>query len=124
MNILRYPSIVLLAFVIAGCATAGKYDWGNYDRSLYQYYKDPSISDKHMAELAAIIESAAKTNAKVAPGIHAEYGYFLLQRGRASEARKQFEMEKAAWPESSQFMTAMIGISDDRKTRQIVEKNK
>lgn len=124
MNILRLASMLALAFAITGCATPGKYQWGNYDSSLYQYYKDPSISAKHMTELSAIIESAAATNARVAPGIHAEYGYFLLQDGKAAEARKQFEMEKAVWPESSQFMTVMIDLADGKKTEQIAGQSK
>jgi hypothetical protein len=108
MNILRYPAVAALVVMMTACAVQPKYNWGNYDRSLYNYYKDSTKSAEHMAELATIVSGSETSGKKVAPGIHAEYGYLLLQKGQKTEAIGQFEKEKAKWPESAQFMDVMI----------------
>lgn len=108
MNALRFPPIAALALMMTACAVQPKYSWGNYDRSLYAYYKDSSKSAEHMAELGTIVTDSETSGKKVAPGIHAEYGYLLLQKGQKAEAIAQFEKEKAKWPESTQFMDVMI----------------
>jgi hypothetical protein len=116
MNVLRFPAVVTLAVMMTACAVQPKYSWGNYDRSLYSYYKDSSKSAEHMAELGTIVTEAEKSGKKVAPGIHAEYGYLLLQKGQKAEAIAQFNKEKAKWPESTQLMDVMIKSADSKVT--------
>lgn len=108
----RFMVALALPILITGCAApAAKYNWGNYNSSLYNYYKDTSKSAEYLAELESIIQSANDTQAKVAPGMHAEYGYLLMQQGKSVEAIAQFEQEKAKWPESGQLMDSMIKIA-------------
>jgi hypothetical protein len=104
----RLTSIVAIAISLTACAIPPKYSWGNYDRSLYNYYKDSTKLAEHLTELESLIADAEKTGNKVAPGIHAEYGYLLQEQGRKTEAISQFEKEKSKWPESAQFMNVMI----------------
>jgi hypothetical protein len=111
-----------VSIMLAGCAVPTKYTWGNYDRSLYGYYKDTTKSAEHMAELQSIVRSAEETRAKVAPGIHAEYGYFLMQQGKPNEAASQFEKEKAAWPESAQLMESMIKIASAQANKPVASR--
>jgi hypothetical protein len=82
----RLLGAVIASALVVGCAAPSKYSWGNYDRSLYSYYKDTTKSEEHLAELASIIEAAESNQAKVAPGLHAEYGYFLMQSGKSDQA--------------------------------------
>lgn len=114
MRATKLTSILLLAIGLTGCATKQpeKYTWGNYNLSLYSYYKDSNTTAKHLAELEAIVAKAERSNEKVAPGLHAELGYFLLQTGRPVDGRSEFEKEKATWPESTHLMNTMIGIAD------------
>ena len=110
------------SILLAGCAVPGKYTWGNYDRSLYTYYKDPTKTTEYLAAIEDIIQSAGKTQGKVPPGIYAEYGYFLMKAGKSTEAITQFEMEKVKWPESTQMMNAMIKIATTQPTKPLSSK--
>ena len=101
-----------LVGLMTACATTNlKYNWGRYDPSLYGYYKDPAKVGELSQALDAIIRSADTNHAKVPPGIYAEYGYLLLQRGKSQEAVAQFKQEQAHWPESKVFMDHMIQVA-------------
>lgn len=116
-------AISFISLLVTGCAAPSKYSWGNYDRSLYSYYKDTTKSAEHMAELQSIVDEAEKSQARIAPGIHAEYGYFLLQQGKSSEAVTQFEKEKVKWPESTQLMNSMIKIASAKSSKTLASKD-
>lgn len=120
---ISYFFVALAApILITGCTVPGKYAWGNYDRSLYNYYKNPTQSEEHLAELESIIQSTEKTQGRIAPGIYAEYGYFLMLKGKSNEAVAQFEKEKAKWPESTQLMNNMIRIANTQSTKPLASK--
>jgi len=112
---------VILFFVMAvgliGCATPPMYHWGNYEHSLYQYYKHPEDESKIAESLATIIKDG-EVDGRVPPGIYAEYGYFLLSSGHSGEAITYFKKEKKIWPESSMLMDKMIGSAkhSDKKS--------
>ena len=99
--------IMLMAFGALGCAPSTKYHWGNYENSLYRYYKNPSQVEEMAEALAKIIEKGEQ-DGKVPPGLYAEYGYFLFITGNTKEAVTYFEKEKNIWPESSVLMDKMI----------------
>src|ERR1700739_2447333 len=102
-------TLVAATLLVTACATNHqKYAWGNYDHSLYVYYKDPAKAAALAQSLQATISAAEKTNAVVGPGIYAEYGYLLLQQGNATAAIDAFRKEATHWPESKVFMDHMI----------------
>ncbi|MES2830633.1 MAG: DUF4810 domain-containing protein [Pseudomonadota bacterium] len=107
---------VSFLLLLSGCATPAKYNWGNYDRSLYSYYKDPTKSQEHMVEILNIIRDSEKTRGRVAPGIHAEYGYLLMQANEVDGAVTQFMLEKEKWPESAYLMDSMLKIAKNVKS--------
>ncbi len=104
-------SCVLL--LTAGCVPATHYTWNNYDDKLYQHYKNPVESELFIEHLKGIIEQGEKTN-KVPPGIYAEYGYTLYEKGGFQEAANNFKLERDKWPESKVLMTKMIQIAEKR----------
>ena len=123
---MRIASVVAAALSVAflsGCVAPGKYNWGNYDGSLYGYYKDPTRLEMHVAEMENIIRASEQTHTKVAPGIHAEYGYFLMQSGKSSLAVAQFEKEKTNWPESTQLMSSMIRLAQAQSDKPLAAKD-
>ena len=123
---MRIASIMAAALSVAflsGCVAPGKYNWGNYDGSLYGYYKDPTRLEMHVAEMENIIRASEQTHTKVAPGIHAEYGYFLMQSGKSSLAVAQFEKEKTNWPESTQLMSSMIRLAQAQSNKPLAAKD-
>jgi hypothetical protein len=106
------PAIGVLC-VLAGCVTSNQqtYDWGKYDPSLYDYYKDPTKVGELNASLGAIVKAADTNKALVPPGIYAEYGYLQLQQGNNAQAIDLFKQEEARWPEAKVFMDRMIKVA-------------
>ncbi|MBC7413779.1 MAG: DUF4810 domain-containing protein [Herminiimonas sp.] len=122
MQIQKLIFAFALPLFLAACVAAPKYTWGNYDRSLYNYYKDTSNSASHVAELEKIIQTAEQTKGRVPPGIHAEYGYFLLRSAKGAEAVTQFENEKRLWPESTLLMNIMIKSAQATPVKPVASK--
>lgn len=113
---LRAVLLPAAALLSACAAQPAKYNWGTYERSLYSYYKAPAqVTDLNQA-LNAIVNDNAKTARPVPPGIWAEYGYLLLQEGKAPEAVAAFQREETAWPESKSFMDKMIQVASSSAT--------
>jgi hypothetical protein len=101
-----------LVFLVVGCRTQSqRYDWGSYDPSLYDYYKNPTKVAELYESLAAIIEEASTNHATVPPGIYAEYGYLQMQQGKNQAAIDLFKQEETRWPESKVFMDRMIKVA-------------
>jgi hypothetical protein len=114
---------LVMAFGGWGCGTTTMYYWGDYEDSLYNYYKNPAEVEELTETLAVIIEKG-KPDGRVPPGIYAEYGYLLLISGNTGEAIVYFKKERSTWPESCKFMDRMIAItkaSDDKKATQDAE---
>ena len=59
---------------------------------------------------------AASAHGQTPPGIRAEYGYLLLQQGKAPEAVAEFQSEEKTWPESKVFMDHMIKVASSDQT--------
>lgn len=114
---MRVSSVLCLGVLLAltGCVTTApaKYSWGNYENSLYSYYKDSTKSGDYEAELVSVISDSEATAKPVAPGLYAEYGFLLLQEGKSKDAIAQFEKEKAKWPESTYLMNNLIRIASN-----------
>lgn len=114
---MRASSVLCLGVLLAltGCVTTApaKYSWGNYENSLYSYYKDSTKSGDYEAELVSVISDSEATAKPVAPGLYAEYGFLLLQEGKSKDAITQFEKEKAKWPESTYLMNNLIRIASN-----------
>ena len=105
-------ALACLTVALCGCVTNHyTYDWGDYDPSMYAYYKNPAKVGQFSDSLAAIIKAGDAQGVKVPPGIYAEYGYLKLQQGKNSEAVGLFEQEEQHWPESKVFMERMIKVA-------------
>ena len=110
---MKYPVAFLLlaAMLLAGCQTARPlYYWGNYEETLCQSYRKPDKAGA--AEWAAHLEQdltkAAAKNLQPNPGLHAQLGFAYYQLGRTDAAEKEFEAEKALFPESAVFIDRML----------------
>lgn len=113
---MKTKRLILLAgafMVLTGCAMQ-KYYWGDYEKSLYKYYKNPGDLDDLAENLADTIEHGEEKN-KVPPGIYAEYGYVLLIQGKAKEAILYFDKEKEHWPESTHLMNIMLRTANSKQ---------
>ena len=105
MRILKvYP--LFFSFLLIGCAHDGLYDWGDYENSLYQRYieNDADLAEAYSRQSL----DRAISNNRVPPGLYADYGFMLYQRGNKNAAIEFFEKEKALFPESSALMSTLI----------------
>jgi hypothetical protein len=105
----RLLTLLLVLSSLSACVPPTMYEWGRYEDSLYAYYRDTDQMGLYMEALGEVIEGAAKT--RIGPGLHAEYGFLLFERGRTAEAIRQFEREKEKWPESERFMDVLIRLA-------------
>ncbi len=108
---MRYRSIALAALaLLSGCAagTSGLYDWGDYEDALQAQF----LAHDPAAALAAYQETfvALQQNgdARVPPGLFADYGFLLYLRGDYAGARVSFAREKQLFPESAALMDRLI----------------
>lgn len=114
-----YKGMVLLVFcVLPACGGQSTlYHWGEYEDSLYLRATD--TSEKAQAEalrmLQATINEAEENNARLAPGVYADYGYLLFKQGRTDEALTNFKKEAALYPESKYFMDSVISRIQDKE---------
>ena len=105
---------IIMLLCLVGCAPNTYYSWNGYDEKLHNYYKTPAESDQFISALYEII-SAAGPDERIPPGIYAEYGYQLLERGQFDNAVIWFNKEKDTWSESDFFMNKMIYIAKNRQ---------
>ncbi len=104
---LRYYFVMAVILVLTGCGPQTKYAWNGYDQKLYDHYKNPTESEQFIEILKEVIvygESAGK----VPPGMYAEYGYLLYEKGNFTEAILYFKKEQDKWSESKVLMAKMI----------------
>lgn len=95
----------------SGCQTARSlYYWGNYEGTLYTSYANPGKMppEEQILKLQEDITKAVAAGLPAHPGLHAQLGYLYLQGGNADAARKEFETEKALYPESAVLMDRFL----------------
>lgn len=103
---------VLVVCVLPACAQPARhlYHWGQYENNLYLRATD--TSEQAQAEalrmLEATINEAEENNARLAPGVYADYGYLLFKQGREQEALLHFNKEAGLYPEAKYFMDSII----------------
>lgn len=100
--------IVISATIMSGCAATPLYQWGAYEQSLYNSYKDPTKLQTLRIGLEREILSVEKSGQRVAPGLYAELGTLYLQMGDSPKALAMYQREHDTWPESRGLMRAMI----------------
>lgn len=102
-----FSSALTIIVSIGGCAVNDRYHWGNYESSLFDYYKHPENAEKFAIALEKTIRKG-EAKGKVPPGLYAELGYMKYQSGEYGLAIELFKKEKGLWPDSSALMDAMI----------------
>ncbi len=98
-------------FMLTSCMTSTSlYDWKNYETTSYLYYKKqtPEATEQLMKTYEAMINKPNGSRKTIAPGICAEYGYFLLQNGKKAEGVAMLKKERELYPESKVFMDRLI----------------
>ncbi len=98
-------------FWLAGCAPQPTlYHWGDYEDQVYDYLRSPEGGDltAQIQVLEADVEKAKAQNKPLPPGFRAHLGMLYYARGKVDQAVEQFQLEKAAFPESTPFMDRLL----------------
>ena len=104
--------LFLLVMCMSGCAQT-RYTWNNYDQKLYDHYKNPADPARFIQDLKEVV-TAAEESGKIPPGLYAEYGYALYEKGDLAEAMVYFTKEQKKWPESNLLMSKMMKLASKR----------
>lgn len=117
MTINRLARILIPSVIFfGGCAAPSMYQWGAYDRLLYDSYKYADKVDALRQGLEAQVTASELAKRRVAPGLYAEIGTLFLQAGDTKKAVAFYAREKDAWPESVPLMDALIQNVDKRSS--------
>ncbi|WP_111642137.1 DUF4810 domain-containing protein [Marinimicrobium alkaliphilum] len=101
--------LVAIAALLAACsATQTLYSWGPYEETLFIHYHEPGLREDALTKYIAFIDSGSVIEPKLAPGLYAEAGTFMLERGDIESALKFYRLEYEAWPESRPMLSALI----------------
>ncbi|MCC5856481.1 MAG: DUF4810 domain-containing protein [Idiomarina sp.] len=102
--------IVAAASVLAACETTpsqARY-WTMYEEGLVRYYEDPAASAFFYDRLVRAIQEAEANNIQVPPGLYADLGTLWFEQQNYVEAKRWYQKEYEAWPESRPLMSTLI----------------
>lgn len=104
--------IALLMCILATSCSVQKplYNWKGYDDAVYAYTK--ANNEKSVENLINIYERLIKksggTRQVPPPGIYADYGYLLIQKGQTAKGKELLIKETELYPESKPFVDRII----------------
>ncbi len=114
-------SIAMLAAllpILPACSSTAPgplYHWGGYQRQLYEYLRgDETTPTEQLTALQAGADRARAAGAALPPGFRAQLALLYLQVGRDEDARRMIDAERAAFPESAQYMDFVLRSTGQR----------
>jgi len=106
-HVQRLIAAALALGILTECAPRTNFSWGNYEDTLYVYYKNPSAREAYRKALTDAIDRGRKQN-NVAPGLLAELGYLYFEDGKIADAKTLFDEEMQRFPESRPFLIRIM----------------
>jgi len=100
-----------VSLLLGGCASSKQlYYWGHYEQNIYDMYTAPdkATAEAQVEEMEADFERARSAGKPLHPGFQAHLGFLYFQLGKFDLARRSFESEKVAFPESTVLMDRFI----------------
>jgi hypothetical protein len=99
----------LALLFLCSCAPKALYNWNGYDNAVYNYTK--TNDEKSLQDLFKVYDELIKNTGssnKPAPGICADYGYLLIQKGEVEKGKKLIKQEIVYYPESAVFLERIL----------------
>lgn len=109
---MRHGAALCLALLLSGCASPPQplYHWNGYENQVYRYLR--SEGEARELQIQTLEQGQAESAARhsvLPPGYLAHLGLLYLDAGRTDDALRVWESEKAAFPESAQYIDYLIG---------------
>ncbi|MCC5918859.1 MAG: DUF4810 domain-containing protein [Cryomorphaceae bacterium] len=113
--------IFMAVIFLASCAKP-LYYWGNYNEASYKHLKDLDNRSKRklLDSYAKMIEKAEKKSTRQVPppGVYADYGFLLIEEGRATQGERMLEKEIELYPESAIFIALVLKMINGEEEEQ------
>ncbi len=112
----KYIYIYIIALAFSSCSsTKGLYSWDKYQNASYNYFKkaDEKSIDQIMVQYQKIIKQQNGTRKVTPPGMFADYGYFLIQRGDLKRGKENLKKEILLYPESKIFIDRILKLIEE-----------
>ncbi|MDP4209819.1 MAG: DUF4810 domain-containing protein [Bacteroidota bacterium] len=106
---------LLTMLLLASCQNQKSlYSWSKYETTSYDFLKnkDEKSTQKLIESYQAIIEKQEGSRKVVPPGIYADYGFILIQSGKAEQGKAMLQKEVAIYPESKVFVERILKMLD------------
>ena len=111
-SVSRLALVTVFAAAMVGCAAKGPgplYSWGTFPRDQYTVLlRDGASAEEQLRNLELQMNKANAAHAALPPGFRAHVGLMQLSLGNDEAARKSFESEKQAFPESAPYMDKLL----------------
>ncbi len=105
-----FASLIMLTVVGSACTTQKPlYNYNGYDEAIYQYTK--KSDEQSLDQLLKVYdELILKTGSRQVPppGLYADYGFLLIQKGEVEKGAELIKKEIALYPESSYFLGLIL----------------
>ncbi|MFK0090919.1 DUF4810 domain-containing protein [Pseudomonas sp. NPDC090755] len=103
-----WTAVLLGSLVLAGCSTPRTlYQWEGYQEQVHEYFKGES-KEAQLQALEADLQKIKAKNGAVPPGYHAQLGLLYSSLGKGDQMAREFEAEKALFPESAPYMDFLL----------------
>ena len=102
---------VVVVLFFTGCGSKKLlYSWSDYDSSSYAFLKmdDEKSTENLIKSYQKIINRQEGTRKTVPPGVYADYGFLLIQKGKSEEGKAMLSKEILLYPESSVFIERIL----------------
>lgn len=109
----KYIYIFIVAFTFYSCSSPkGLYSFEKYQHASYNYLKkaDEKSLNKIMEQYQKIIKKQKGTRKVTPPGMLADYGFFLIQRGDLKAGKENLNKEILLYPESKIFIDRILKL--------------
>ncbi len=110
MKKILIPLFTVAIIVAASCSSSQLYHYENYNSLTYSYIKNPN--DETLNALLKvhekIITNPKGTRETPPPGMCADYGFLLIQKGEVEKGKQMLQKEIELYPESSIFVGLIL----------------
>ena len=114
----KYTYLIFLSVFLISCTpTKGLYTWSNYEKARYNYLKksDEKSIDKLFNEYKLVINNQKGTRKVTPPGVSADYGFLLIQKGDLIKGKEYLKKEILLYPESKIFIDRILKLVENEK---------